>query len=233
VKDEATLDPKKNLFQALTERVQISDALLIGSAHVKPLSLKPQAWASKSASNGSYSARLFMAKEILRHSKAWLHSGKVSSWHKESVTSFSLVSGKLKLYQAGKLTDCGTRETYRLGRLDLLYCEEPSQIQHLWLGTIDIEAGKAIAVWQLPNLLSKEANQKIDQAISLADRGDVLAQGLLQLSMPFCHKRIYLFSMGSSKFRSAADPLRMLRTNFDDLIPNLGPKFEPARAINR
>lgn len=90
-------------------------------------------------------------------------------------------------------------------------------IEHSWLDTIGLPAGKNISVWDLPALLTNEQRKKIDEEVAAALQGNEDAADRLEMALPMAHTAVRVRLKESPQARFAPR-LRMLRALFDDNV---------------
>lgn len=221
------------LFDRIRQHARITDALLKAYAQVKPVMLPPQAWGGKGGRPPAWAAGPGggpnSLTDILKVASDELPFTDEGTWKRDGVALVKPVAGSPApvLVRAGKERALPTDESTRLGRLDLLQTgDKPAVVIHDWLGKIELPAHRLVSVHELPDFLSKEAKEKLDQTVLDALKSNSEdAADRLERCLAVSHQaiRVGLKELPTAK---GAPRLRLILSLFDDAVMPTLPVFK-------
>jgi len=227
---KTALLPEKNraaIFARLHRHARVTDSIIKAFAEVKPtLNISPRAWMSKAGPSAAERQQMQLyqnqLKEVLTVSGKLFGVIDEGTWKRDAVTRFrvSKESAVFELQRGARRQALSAGDEFRFGRLDVLTVptgDKQSVIEHPWLGTIGLPAGKSISVWDLPALLTNEQRKKIDEEVAAALQGNEDAADRLELALPLVHGAVRVGLKESPQARFAPR-LRMLLALFDDAV---------------
>jgi hypothetical protein len=154
---EATEDARtvELLFTRLEQHARLTNTLIRAQARVKPVYQPPRAWMSKAGPpkgwTGEGGFTPASVTELLTVAKELHASSDAGTWKRDGVALLTLAkdSPRPALLRAGRTRPVDNGETIRLNRLDVLKTlngEKPVRLEHAWLGTLELPAGKTLTV---------------------------------------------------------------------------------------
>jgi hypothetical protein len=236
----APKDPaaRVRLFDHVRQHARITDALLKAYAQVKPVMLPPQAWGGKGGRPPAWAAGPGgggpnALADILKVAGEELPFIDEGTWKRDGVALIKPVAGSPApvVIRAGKERTLPADESTRFGRLDLLQtADQPAVVVHDWLGKIELPAHRLVSVHELPEFLSKDSKEKLDQAaLDALKSNSEDAADRLERCLAVSHEaiRIGLKELPTAK---GAPRLRLILSLFDDAVMPTLPvyKADPA-----
>jgi hypothetical protein len=228
---------RAELYARLHRHARVADALIRAHAVVKPVARAPRAWMSKAGPRPEQRAVMQAQAEVFRKAvkEVRAEAGKFyaatgpGTWERDGQGAFRLAKGSAipTLIRAGKKSPVKTDEVFRFGRLDLLETppgERPVVMEHAWLGTVELPAGKTLSVWELPDWSPNGVRAQLLAATKSALGGDRAAAEQLEKVLPLAHPFIR-DGLSADPNGKGAPRLRMILSLFDDTpMPEIRPE---------
>ena len=236
-KSAASTDPagRVELFAHVRQHARVTDALIRAHAEVKPLMLPARAWMGKAGPpagfiGGTYAVETALP-DIVKVANDVLPTTDEGTWKRDGVTLLRPVAGSPapRLVRTGKDRELAADESTRFGRLDLLRTGEQAAVVELdGLGKLDLPANRLVSVWELPDLLSDAAKQKLDATVHEALKSNAEeASDRLERCLAVSHQAI---RTGLKELPNAkgAPRLRLILSLFDDTVMPALPMYRTA-----
>ena len=211
------------IYARMYRHSRLTDTLVRALGEVKPYTIPAQAWRSKaSPSPGIRALEEKSVADMLEAAKKLYPNIDGGTWKRDGVALLTVAKDSPSpiLLREGRKRPLLDGETIRFGRLDLLETpavSKPVSLNASWLGRVNLLAKRTISVWQLSELLSEEARDKLKQTVAEALDGDEDAADKLELVLPLAHNAIRADVTESPKSK-LAPRLRMLLSLFDDTV---------------
>lgn len=160
------------------------------------------------------------------------------TWSRDGVVRFTLAddSAEPALLRGGNRWLPRAGQVIRLERLDLIDTPagKPVILEHEWLGRIELPPGRVVSVWKLPDLLPKEAREKVTKSLDAALEGDEKAAVKLERALPLVHPFLR-DRLATANRKPGASRLRMILALFDDAVTpaatSTGPIFRESSPL--
>jgi hypothetical protein len=133
------------------------------------------------------------------------------------------------LMRGGSKQEIKSGQTFRLGRLDLIEvsADKGVTLEHPWLGTVELPAGRLVSSRALHGLLPEDARDKVKQAVADALKGAEAPADRLEKALPFAEP-VLREALSKDPDRPGAPRLRLILSLFDDAVmPALAPVEMP------
>jgi len=220
------------LFVRIERHARMTDALIYAQVAVRPTPISPRAWMSKAGP--SREIRLHeeqIQQRILAAAQGYFSTHQATTWQRDATMVAAVGDGSVPvtIVRPDGRHELRPGQTFTFTRLDLLETspgEKPVVLRHLWLGQIELLAGRTLSVWDLPALISPEAKKKLQSVVEKAVAGDELAAEQLQRALPLTHEAIRI-AVEETPRAKGAPRLRMLLTLFDDTVVRDRPPQSP------
>jgi hypothetical protein len=168
-----------------------------------------------------YRAQPAAVADILKVVAKELPTVDEGTWKRDGIALLKPVAGSPApvLIRAGHERALPADESTRFGRLDLLQTgDKPAVVVHDWLGKIELPANRLVSARDLPELLPKEAKDKLDAAVHQAlTTNSEDAADRLERCLAVSHQAI---RVGLKELPNArgAPRLRLILSLFDDAV---------------
>jgi hypothetical protein len=223
-KRAAALDPKtpveekRALYIRLQRHARVADALTRAAAKVKSPQVSERAWMSKAGpAREKQLAEERAAAETLAQTTKLYGIADAGTWERDALVALTLIDppADLRLHRRTKAYDLSKQRSFNFNRLDLLETgEKPVVLEHAWLGRITVPPHTLLSVWDLPGLLSADAQRALEQTTQTALRGDDLSADNLEAALPLAHPQIRK-AVAATPNAPGAARLRLLLMLFD------------------
>jgi hypothetical protein len=221
------------LYSRLEQHARITNTLIRAQARVRPAYLPPRAWMGKGARppigwTGGGGVSKDAQNDMMRAVKELHATSDTGTWKRDGLALLKVgtESARPVLLRGGKKRTLTPEETVRLGRLDLLETpagEKVVELEHAWLGTIKLPAGRLTTVWELARRLPEDATKTARETIRAALANDEEAADRLEQALPLVHA-LMREELKRSPNAKGAPRLRLLLALFDDAVmPALAP----------
>ncbi len=220
------------LLARIERHARMADALIAARVEVRPIPISPRAWMSKAGP--SHAIRVQEARfqeRILLAARRSFSADHATTWQRDATITAAVGDGSVPvtIVRPDGRHQLRPGQTFTFTRLDLLETppgEKPVVLRHLWLGQIELPAGRLVSVWDLPALISPEAKTKLQSVVAKAAADDELAAEQLQRALPLTHEAIRT-AVDETPRAKGTPRLRMLLTLFDDTIVRARPPQPP------
>lgn len=211
------------VFARLHHHARVTDTLIRAFGQIKPIGLGPRAWASKGGPSIAIRQQLALAPaQILGAAKVLHQKSDPGTWQRDGMIQFRLAktSAPCVVHRGGKEIRLQPGEAQKFGRLDVLETAKGNGelvLVHDLLGEIRLSADELITAWNLPQHLSKDMTQRIEQLVLKAIEGDGTSADLLEKMLPLTHQAIRIELKERPQARGSAK-MRLVLALFDDAV---------------
>ncbi len=208
-------DGLSSLYQAIRRHIRITNTLTRAAARIKAIPFSPRAWMSKAGPSPRVRRQEAKVQSELLAAARTLHSSTdLGPWESESFLDASVIAGEIvRLQDQPQRFRPGARFQFR--RLDVIKTgASGARLRHPWLGDILFPPNRTYTVWDIPGLLSVNANKHVASQVSRALAGDLTAAKKLEKSLPAVQQAIRL-GVRRDPTAKGAPRLRTLLMLFD------------------
>jgi hypothetical protein len=225
---DATRDAQAvEILTALGQHVRITHALIRAHAQVKPADVGPRAWMSKAGPPRGFGRFGFDVAGLAQFAGVFnteLARADLGPWQRDGIARFKVAEkGPLPtLLRDGKKTELKHGEAFQLGRLDALQTPVGADtlIEHDTFGTIRLQQGRTLLVWDLPRMLDDGNRPLVSRTVRAAMDGKEDAARQVEQALPVCQKLLREELQRDPEAPGAAR-MRLILALFDDAVLTL------------